>query len=101
LAGKEAGHVNGRMPAKVSVTERASVTAGFANDVDAVNQYASARLCARLDPAQAALRGIRKCDGRIEMRAGDRPEGEDERDQRGTRHESVGEERDADAAGTP
>ena len=28
------------MPESVSVTERASVTAGFANDVDAVNQYA-------------------------------------------------------------
>src|SRR2546428_796862 len=31
----------GRMPENVSVTERASVTAGFANDVDAVNQYAA------------------------------------------------------------
>ena len=30
----------GRIPAKVSLTERASVTAGFAKDVDAVNQYA-------------------------------------------------------------
>jgi hypothetical protein len=30
----------GRMPANVSLAERASVTAGFANDVDAVNQYA-------------------------------------------------------------
>ena len=28
----------GRMPAKVSVSDRATVTAGFANDVDAVNQ---------------------------------------------------------------
>jgi hypothetical protein len=28
------------MPAKVSVTARASVTAGFAKLVDAVNQYA-------------------------------------------------------------
>jgi hypothetical protein len=28
------------MPAKVSVSDRASVTAGLANDVDAVNQYA-------------------------------------------------------------
>jgi hypothetical protein len=28
----------GRMPANVSVNARASVTAGFANDVDAVNQ---------------------------------------------------------------
>ena len=31
----------GRMPAKESVIERASVTAGFANEVDAVNQYAA------------------------------------------------------------
>src|ERR1700722_8113554 len=30
----------GRMPENVSVIERASVTAGFANDVDDVNQYA-------------------------------------------------------------
>lgn len=29
------------MPAKLSVSERASVTAGLANDVDAVNQYAA------------------------------------------------------------
>src|SRR5262249_4541815 len=31
----------GRMPANVSLTHLASVTAGFANDVDAVNQYAA------------------------------------------------------------
>ena len=31
----------GRMPEKVSVMERATETAGFANDVDAVNQYAA------------------------------------------------------------
>jgi hypothetical protein len=29
------------MPAKVSENARAMVTAGFANDVDAVNQYAA------------------------------------------------------------
>jgi len=29
------------MPLKVSVAARARVTAGFANDVDAVNQYAA------------------------------------------------------------
>src|SRR5438067_291586 len=34
------------MPAKVSVNARASVTAGFANDVDAVNQYAAAMYAA-------------------------------------------------------
>jgi hypothetical protein len=31
----------GRMPAKVSLAARASVTAGFANEVDEVNQYAA------------------------------------------------------------
>ena len=31
----------GAMPAKVSESARATVTAGFANDVDAVNQYAA------------------------------------------------------------
>src|SRR5262245_51189875 len=31
----------GRMPANVSVRHRARVTAGFANDVEAVNQYAA------------------------------------------------------------
>jgi hypothetical protein len=30
----------GRMPENVFVSERAIVTAGFANEVDAVNQYA-------------------------------------------------------------
>jgi hypothetical protein len=34
------GASTGRMPANVSVNARATVTAGFANDVDAVNQYA-------------------------------------------------------------
>ena len=36
-----AGASTGRMPANVSLAERANVTAGFANDVDAVNQYAA------------------------------------------------------------
>jgi hypothetical protein len=35
-----AGASLGRMPANVSVIARAIVTAGFAKDVDAVNQYA-------------------------------------------------------------
>jgi len=30
----------GRIPANVFVNDRANVTAGFANEVDAVNQYA-------------------------------------------------------------
>ncbi len=33
-----AGTDDGAMPAKVSLSARAIVTAGFANDVDAVNQ---------------------------------------------------------------
>jgi hypothetical protein len=31
----------GAMPAKVSENDRANVTAGLANEVDAVNQYAA------------------------------------------------------------
>src|SRR5258708_5245644 len=34
------GVSTGRIPAKVSLAARASVTAGLANEVDAVNQYA-------------------------------------------------------------
>ena len=37
-AAMNAGASVGRMPEKVSVNERARVTAGLANDVDAVNQ---------------------------------------------------------------
>jgi hypothetical protein len=33
--------LEGRIPAKVFVADRASVTAGFAKDVEAVNQYAA------------------------------------------------------------
>src|SRR6185436_9179482 len=36
-----AGASAGRIPAKVSVADRASVTAGLANEVEAVNQYAA------------------------------------------------------------
>src|SRR5438093_11468339 len=39
-AAMKAGASTGRIPEKVFVIDRASVTAGFANDVDAVNQYA-------------------------------------------------------------
>ena len=39
-ARRKAGTPEGAIPAKVSERERAMVTAGFANDVDAVNQYA-------------------------------------------------------------
>src|SRR5262245_16897891 len=35
------GASTGRIPAKVSLAARASVTAGFANEVDDVNQYAA------------------------------------------------------------
>ena len=41
-AATNGGTSAGRMPANVSLNERAIVTAGFANDVDAVNQYAAA-----------------------------------------------------------
>lgn len=34
------GASDGRMPENVSVSDRAKVTAGLANKVDAVNQYA-------------------------------------------------------------
>jgi hypothetical protein len=37
-AAMKAGASAGRMPANVSLAERASVTAGLAKDVDAVNQ---------------------------------------------------------------
>lgn len=37
-AAMKAGASAGRIPANVSVAERASVTAGLANDVEAVNQ---------------------------------------------------------------
>ena len=36
------GASSGRIPEKVSVAARAIVTAGLANEVDAVNQYAAA-----------------------------------------------------------
>lgn len=35
------GASTGRMPENVSVIDRAIVTAGFAKEVDAVNQYAA------------------------------------------------------------
>src|ERR1700732_850491 len=38
---RNAGTSFGRIPANVSVAARAIVTAGFANEVDAVNQYAA------------------------------------------------------------
>ena len=37
----KSGTSPGRIPADVSVADRASVTAGFANEVEAVNQYAA------------------------------------------------------------
>lgn len=37
----KAGASAGRMPAKVSLAARASLTAGFANEVDEVSQYAA------------------------------------------------------------
>jgi hypothetical protein len=35
------GALDGAMPANVSLNMRPNVAAGFANDVDAVNQYAA------------------------------------------------------------
>src|SRR5437867_4371144 len=40
-AAMKPGTSAGRIPANVSVADRASVTAGFANEVEAVNQYAA------------------------------------------------------------
>src|SRR5437868_957048 len=40
-AAMKPGTSSGRIPANVSVAARARVTAGLANDVDAVNQYAA------------------------------------------------------------
>ena len=50
-------------------------------------------------PRQAALRRIRERDGRIEVRAGNRTERENQRDQRRARRERVREQRDAPIAG--
>ena len=41
LRDNEPGRIDGRIPANVSLAARAIVTAGLANDVDAVNQYAA------------------------------------------------------------
>ena len=40
-ASMKPGTSTARIPANVSVMDRATVTAGFANEVDAVNQYAA------------------------------------------------------------
>ena len=40
-AATNVGTSTGRIPANVSESDRAIVTAGFANDVDEVNQYAA------------------------------------------------------------
>src|SRR5260221_2316019 len=40
-AATKPGTSTGRIPANVSLAARAAVTAGFANEVDAVNQYAA------------------------------------------------------------
>src|SRR5262245_11466983 len=46
----------GRMPANVFVSPRAIVTAGFANDVDAVNQYADVMYAATANGTVVARR---------------------------------------------
>src|SRR4029079_304548 len=50
------GTSDGRIPANVSVSARANVTAGFANDVDAVNQYAAAMYAATANGAASGRR---------------------------------------------
>ena len=52
-AATNSGTSCGRMPANVSDNERAMVTAGLANDVDAVNQYAATMIEARRTAAMA------------------------------------------------
>src|SRR5215467_6910188 len=59
---KNAGTSAGRIPANVSVAARAIVTAGFANDVDAVNQYAAVIYAAT---ANATARGRRRAHPQI------------------------------------
>jgi len=50
-----AGASTGRIPANVSLSARAIVTAGFANDVDAVNQYAALMYAPTANGAAAGL----------------------------------------------
>ena len=50
------GASTGRMPANVSLAARASVTAGFAKDVDAVNQYAAVMYAPTANGTAPALR---------------------------------------------
>src|SRR5205085_868380 len=57
----------GRMPANESLAARAIVTAGFANDVDAVNQYAATMYAAT---AKGVTVGIRRL---VEMMTPSRP----------------------------
>ena len=53
-------------------------------------------------PGDAALGRIGEGHGRIEVRARNRPEGQDQRDERGARGDGVGEQRDGDVpAGEP
>ena len=50
------GTCDGAIPAKVSVRERAMVMAGFANEVDEVNQYAAPIHAATIQGASSARR---------------------------------------------
>src|SRR5262245_34487215 len=50
----KSGTSAGRIPAKVSLAERARVTTGFANEVDAVNQYAAVMYAATANGTAAA-----------------------------------------------
>src|SRR5205085_5322455 len=55
-AAMNAGASAGRMPANVSLAERASVTAGFAKHVDAVNQYPATMYAPTANGTEPGLR---------------------------------------------
>jgi hypothetical protein len=63
----------GRIPANVSDSERAIVIAGFANYVEAINQYAAPIQAATIHGASSA----RRCPGATRMSGQLRPRGHD------------------------
>ena len=87
---------SGRMPANVSVRPRANVTAGFANEVEAVNQYADVMYAAIANGTMSVRR--RERSG-IEVRARDWAESENQSYECGTCRNGVGKERDCLVAG--
>jgi hypothetical protein len=101
-AAMKPGASTGRMPENVSVAVRARVTAGLANDVDAVSHPDEGpddlhdHVAGHLAPCEAALPRIRERDRRVEVRPRDGTERQDERHQDRAGCECVGEERDGD-----